>query len=140
MRKNSIDTVLRLKLKHKPGRLARLATGLAEQDAVLGEITTLRIGEEDSLREITIETADGRSINNNALAFPGLFKGALEVRSRAIAPEMMVAAAQAIADHTDAGAIVPSPLQPEVQDAVRRAAAETARMLGLAQGSSHSAN
>ncbi len=76
--------------------------------------------------------ADGRSINN-ALAFPGLFKGALEVRSRAIAPEMMVAAAQAIADHTEAKAVVPSPLQPEVHDAVRRAAAEMAKALGLSR-------
>ncbi len=75
--------------------------------------------------------ADGRSINN-ALAFPGLFKGALDVRSRAITPEMMVAAAQVIADHAERGAVVPSPLDPEVHRAVSRAVAEKARELGLA--------
>jgi malate dehydrogenase (oxaloacetate-decarboxylating) len=75
--------------------------------------------------------ADGRSINN-ALAFPGLFKGALDVRSKAITPEMMVAAALVIADYADPGVVVPSPLLPEVHQAVRRAAADTARKLGLA--------
>src|SRR5262245_53210067 len=56
--KNSIDTVLRLRLRHRPGQLARLATAVAEANALLGDITTLRIGEEDSVRDVTIETAD----------------------------------------------------------------------------------
>jgi malate dehydrogenase (oxaloacetate-decarboxylating) len=74
--------------------------------------------------------ADGRSINN-ALAFPGLFKGALDVRSRAITPEMMVAAAEAIAAEAEPGSIVPSPLLPEVHQAVRKASADKAQALGL---------
>jgi malate dehydrogenase (oxaloacetate-decarboxylating) len=56
--KNSIDTVLRLRLRHRPGQLARLAAAVAEANALLGDITTLRIGEEDSVRDVTIETAD----------------------------------------------------------------------------------
>jgi len=75
--------------------------------------------------------ADGRSINN-ALAFPGLFRGALDVRSRAITPEMMVAAAEAIAARAEDGAVVPSSLDLEVHQTVRRAAAEKARAQGLA--------
>lgn len=55
MRKQSIDTVLRVRLKHRPGQLARLATAVAEEAALLGEIRTLRMGEEDTIREITIE-------------------------------------------------------------------------------------
>lgn len=74
---------------------------------------------------------DGRSINN-ALAYPGLFRGALQARSRRIAPEMLVAAAEAIAACADAGEVVPSPLDPEVHKAVARAAAEKATELGLA--------
>ncbi len=74
--------------------------------------------------------ADGQSVNN-ALAFPGLFKGALEVRSRAITHEMMIAAAEAIADHAVRGEVVPSPLMPEVHRAVTRAVADRARSLGL---------
>ena len=35
---------------------------------------------------------------NNVLAFPGIFKGALEIRARRITPRMKVAAAYAIAD------------------------------------------
>jgi len=73
---------------------------------------------------------DGRSINN-ALAFPGLFKAALEVRSRSITREMMVAAAEAIAACARADEVVPSPLDPGVHLAVREAAAACARRQGL---------
>jgi malate dehydrogenase (oxaloacetate-decarboxylating) len=58
MRKTSLDTVLRLQTKHRVGQLARLATAIAEQGGLLGDITTLRGGETDSLREVTIETED----------------------------------------------------------------------------------
>lgn len=74
--------------------------------------------------------ADGRSINN-ALAFPGLFRAALDVRSRAITPEMLVAAAEAIAALAEQDEVVPSPLRTEVHAAVRDAAASVARRLGL---------
>jgi malate dehydrogenase (oxaloacetate-decarboxylating) len=74
---------------------------------------------------------DGRSINN-ALAFPGLFRAALDVRSRAIAPEMLVAAAEAIAAQADQGEVVPSPLKPHVHETVRSAVELKARQLGLA--------
>jgi malate dehydrogenase (oxaloacetate-decarboxylating) len=76
--------------------------------------------------------ADGRSINN-ALAFPGIFKGALSVRSSRITPEMLVAAAEAIAGATDGRSIVPSPLDPAVHVAVTKAVAEAARAQGLAE-------
>jgi malate dehydrogenase (oxaloacetate-decarboxylating) len=56
VRKQSIDTVLRLKLKHRPGQLAAVATAIAEQRGVIGEITTLRMGEEDTIRDVTVET------------------------------------------------------------------------------------
>ena len=75
--------------------------------------------------------ADGRSINN-ALAFPGIFKGALEVRASRITPDMLVAAAEAIASCTDGRSIVPSPLDLAVPEAVARAVAATARAQGLA--------
>ena len=39
---------------------------------------------------------------NNVLAFPGIFRGALDVRARAITEEMKLAAAHAIASHTRA--------------------------------------
>jgi malate dehydrogenase (oxaloacetate-decarboxylating) len=58
MSKSSIDTVLELRLRHRPGQLARLAAAIADERALLGEIVTLRIGEEDTVREVTVETVD----------------------------------------------------------------------------------
>jgi malate dehydrogenase (oxaloacetate-decarboxylating) len=75
--------------------------------------------------------ADGRSVNN-ALAFPGLFRGALDVRSRSITPEMMLAAAEVIAGCAEPGAVVPSPLDLQVHQEVRRAVATKACSQGLA--------
>ena len=67
MRKTTTDTVLRVRLKHRPGQLAKLATALAEQGALLGDIRTLRIGEEDTLREVTVE-ADGEEATERVIA------------------------------------------------------------------------
>jgi malate dehydrogenase (oxaloacetate-decarboxylating) len=58
MRKQSIDTVLNVKLKHRPGQLARFAAAVADQGGLLGDITTLRLGQDDTVREVTIETED----------------------------------------------------------------------------------
>jgi malate dehydrogenase (oxaloacetate-decarboxylating) len=72
--------------------------------------------------------ADGKSVNN-ALAFPGLFRGALNVRATRINNKMKIAAAQAIARHAEEGELVPSLLHPEVHKevtaAVERAALES---------------
>ncbi len=74
---------------------------------------------------------DGRSINN-ALAYPGIFRGALEVRSRSITRQMLVAAAMAIAGRAEGKELVPSPFDPEVHLGVTRAVAQIARDQGLA--------
>ena len=74
---------------------------------------------------------DGRSINN-ALAFPGIFRGALDVRASKITPEMRLAAAEAIAAHAEPGDLVPNPLDLRVHAAVRRAVSDMAREQGLA--------
>jgi malate dehydrogenase (oxaloacetate-decarboxylating) len=73
---------------------------------------------------------DGRSINN-ALAFPGIFRGALRARSKAIRPEMMIAAAEAIAAMAEPGEVVPSPLNLAVHEAVAKAVEAKADELGL---------
>jgi malate dehydrogenase (oxaloacetate-decarboxylating) len=75
--------------------------------------------------------ADGAAINN-ALAFPGIFKGALLTRSRTLTPEMFIAAAEAIASCAAAGEVVPSQLNPAVHEAVSVAVAGCVRALGLA--------
>ena len=71
---------------------------------------------------------------NNVLAFPGIFRGALDVRAPQITEEMKVAAAAAIADAIPEAElredyIIPSvfnrDVAPAVADAVRRRARET---------------
>ena len=63
---------------------------------------------------------------NNVLAFPGVFKGALEARASSITQEMNEAAARAIAsvvkpEQLSAGYIIPSVFNPEVVDEVAQA-------------------
>ena len=70
---------------------------------------------------------------NNCLAFPGIFRGALDIRARAINDAMNIAAAQAIAelvgDKLSPGYILPGAMDfrvpPAVAEAVARAAMET---------------
>lgn len=72
--------------------------------------------------------ADGKSVNN-ALAFPGIFRGALNVRATTINNKMKIAAARCIARHAEENELVPSLLHPEVHKqvtaAVERAALES---------------
>ena len=72
--------------------------------------------------------ADGKSVNN-ALAFPGLFRGAMNVRATRINNKMKIAAAQCIAKHAEENELVPSLLHPdvhkEVTAVVERAALES---------------
>ncbi|GIJ23239.1 NAD(P)-dependent malic enzyme [Micromonospora lutea] len=74
---------------------------------------------------------------NNVLAFPGVFRGALEARASRITDAMKVAAADAIAsvvaETLTPEAIVPSPLDPRVAPAVADAVAEAARRDGVAR-------
>jgi malate dehydrogenase (oxaloacetate-decarboxylating) len=69
--------------------------------------------------------ADGKGINN-VLAFPGLFKGALEARAACFSDAMLMAAAETIAAAAQADELVPAPLDKElhakVAAAVRAAA------------------
>lgn len=69
--------------------------------------------------------ADGKSINN-ALAFPGIFRGALNIRARKINNRMLIAAAKAIANYAEEGELVPGILNMEVHTAVADAVAQAA--------------
>jgi malate dehydrogenase (oxaloacetate-decarboxylating) len=74
---------------------------------------------------------------NNVLAFPGIFRGALDARATTITERMKVAAAEAIAevvaDDLRADAIVPSALDPRVAPAVAEAVAHAAERDGVAR-------
>ena len=72
---------------------------------------------------------------NNVLAFPGIFRGALQAGAREITDGMKVAAAEAIAavaaDDLEAEYIVPSALDPRVAPEVTEAVAKAARREGV---------
>lgn len=75
---------------------------------------------------------------NNVLAFPGIFRGALDVRATHINEEMKVAAVKAIAElvgeedlHTDY--VIPAPFDPRVAPAVAKSVAIAAMETGVAR-------
>ena len=75
---------------------------------------------------------------NNVLCFPGIFRGALDVRAKDINDEMKVAAAYAIAElvsdqELNAEYILPAAFDERVKDAVANAVAEAAKKSGVAR-------
>ena len=75
---------------------------------------------------------------NNVLAFPGIFRGALDVRAKDINEEMKLAAAEAIAslvsdEELSADYILPKAFDPRVGKTVAEAVAEAARKSGVAR-------
>ena len=75
---------------------------------------------------------------NNVLAFPGIFRGAFDVRARDINEEMKMAAAHALAelisdDELSADYIIPKAFDHRVGPAVAKAVAEAARKSGVAR-------
>ena len=74
---------------------------------------------------------------NNVLAFPGIFRGALDARASDINDEMKIAAAHALADlvgdDLSADYIIPAPFDPRVADAVAAAVKQAAYDSGVAR-------
>jgi malate dehydrogenase (oxaloacetate-decarboxylating) len=96
----------------------------------------------ETVEELAAVVATGRSDYpnqiNNVLAFPGIFRGALDVRARDIDESMKVAAAHAIADtisedELSADYIVPSVFNRAVAPAVAAAVSAAAEAAGLAR-------
>lgn len=75
---------------------------------------------------------------NNVLCFPGIFRGALDVRASDINDDMKIASAKALAslvsdEELCADYILPKAFDPRVKDAVAKAAAQAARESGVAR-------
>ena len=75
---------------------------------------------------------------NNVLAFPGIFRGAFDVRASDINEEMKMAAAEALAglisdEELNENYIIPAAFDPRVGPAVAKAVAEAARKSGVAR-------
>lgn len=86
----------------------------------------------DALAAGAAFASDGSRVNN-ILGFPGIFKGALEVRATRITVPMLLAAAQAIADAAPERELVPSPLDIALHERVAAAVAAQACADGVAK-------
>jgi len=102
-----------------------MVSGMAEKSIVLALANPVpEIWPVDAIKAGAAVSLDGRTINN-ALAFPGIFRAALDARAKKITDKMKIAAAMAIAETADEGHIVPSILDANVPknvaEAVRKA-------------------
>jgi malate dehydrogenase (oxaloacetate-decarboxylating) len=96
----------------------------------------------EEIEELVAVVGTGRSDYpnqiNNVLAFPGVFRGALDVRSRAVTEEMKLAAAHALAEvvdpeHLAPDYVIPSVFNRSVAPAVAEAVACAAEEAGIAR-------
>ena len=89
-------------------------------------------------RVISTGRSDFPNQINNVLVFPGLFRGAFDVRAKDINEEMKMAAAVAIAnlisdDEVNEDNIIPKAFDPRVKEVVAKAVADAARRTGVAR-------
>ena len=82
--------------------------------------------------------SDFKNQINNVMAFPGIFRGALDVRASEINDAMKLAAAQALAGLVSEAElskdfILPEPFDPRVAPTVAKAVAEAAHSSGVAR-------
>ncbi len=54
----ALDFTYRIQLPHRPGQLARVAGKIAEGEGLIGDVTTINVGRDASIREITVEVQD----------------------------------------------------------------------------------
>ena len=149
--------------EHKQGTLADVAKGadvligvsapnvftkeimqsMAEKSIVFALANPVPETTYDAAKEAGVAVAGtGRSVSpnqvNNVTVFPGVFRGAIDVRARAITEEMKVAAVYAIAELIDEkdlreDYVVPDAFDPRVAPAVAAAVAKVAIESGLAR-------
>ncbi|HIT27511.1 MAG TPA: NAD-dependent malic enzyme [Candidatus Faecousia gallistercoris] len=127
-----------------PGALTRQMVQSMNRDAVVFACAnpTPEIFPEEAKAAGAKVVATGRSDYpnqiNNVLAFPGIFRGAFDVRASEINDEMNMAAAHALAglisdEELSADSIIPKAFDPRVGPAVARAVAQAARDTGVAR-------
>jgi len=127
-----------------PGIVTREMVSHMNQDAILFACAnpTPEIFPEEAkaggARIVSTGRSDYPNQINNVLAFPGVFRGAFDVRASDINEEMKLAAAMALADlisdeERSEDYIIPRPFDPRVAPAVAKAVAEAARKTGVAR-------
>ncbi len=127
-----------------PGLLTKEMVAAMNRDAIIFACAnpTPEIFPEEAkaggARVVSTGRSDYPNQINNVLAFPGIFRGAFDVRASDINEEMKLAAAKALAAlipeaELSAENIIPAPLDPRVAPAVAKAVAEAARATGVAR-------
>ena len=96
------------------------------------------LAKEAGVRVVGTGRSDYPNQINNILAFPGIFRGALDVRASDINDEMKIAAANALAalvsdEELSEDFVIPLPFDPRVAKAVSEAVMEAARKSGVAR-------
>ncbi len=97
-----------------------------------------QLAKENGARVVGTGRSDMPNQINNVLAFPGIFRGALDVRASQITEEMKIAASYAIASLIDESElneeyVIPSPFDKRVAKVVAKAVAKTAMEQGIAK-------
>ncbi|MFB9761680.1 NAD(P)-dependent malic enzyme [Ectobacillus funiculus] len=126
-----------------PGALTGELVRMMNQDAIVLAMAnpTPEIFPEEALAAGAKVVGTGRSDYpnqvNNVLAFPGIFRGALDVRATDVTEEMKLAAAYAIAniisdEELSPNYVIPNPLDTRVVPAVAEAVAKAAIAAGVA--------
>jgi malate dehydrogenase (oxaloacetate-decarboxylating) len=126
-----------------PGAVSQAGIGRMAADPIVFVLANPRSEvEPEEIEQLAAVIATGRSDYpnqiNNVLAFPGVFRGALDVRASAITSEMELAAAHALAQvisdaELSADYIVPSVFDRTVAPTVARAVADAAVAAGVAR-------
>ncbi|MGZ8694447.1 MAG: malic enzyme-like NAD(P)-binding protein [Gaiellaceae bacterium] len=126
-----------------PGAVTRTGIARMAPDAIVFTLANPRPEiDPEEIEDLATVIATGRSDYpnqiNNVLAFPGVFRGALDVRASAITKEMELAAAHALAEvippeQLSADYIVPSVFDRSVAPLIAAAVAESAVAAGVAR-------
>lgn len=127
----------------KPGLLTSEMVKTMSRDAIIfamaNPVPEIMPGEAKAAGAAVVGTGRSDFPNqiNNLMAFPGIFRGALDVRASDINEEMKIAASDALAalvsDSLSAECILPSPFDPRAVGAVSAAVADAARRTGVAR-------
>lgn len=121
---------------------ADMVRRMAHDAIVFGLANPIPEGDPELLQDVARIVATGRSDYpnqiNNVLSFPGIFRGALDVRARAITPGMRLAAAEALAavippDELSEEYIIPSVFNRAIVPAIAAAVAQAALDEGVAR-------
>src|SRR5437016_4414945 len=54
-----LDCTYRVQIPHRSGQLAQVAGAIAQGEGLIGDVVTISVGREHSVREITVEVRDG---------------------------------------------------------------------------------